>query len=411
MRKKTKNIIDSSSVLEAHGLQGNVVKNVKVLGQVSRNGRYYPIEVMQKALPKYNGVVVNLDHKPNEPRSVLERFGRIINPRLEADGIYGDLEYNTGHAWAKAFEYFVEYQPDAIGLSHAAIAKTKMDHKSGQEVVEDITELDSVDIVHSAATNKNLFESYNLIMESLMKKKKVSEATLVMPGKHVHVPEEEKGGLMEPQLGGQVLGEDDGEDEKPEAELGGKEVGEEKEFDSYEAYCDHMKKEMHNIMKNHEGDHDTAVEKMMELMMPKDMDMKADEGAVPDDVMGLDEAEDETKDDDDAKKKAEESIRHSKKVGFKLLLEELDSYRVRERHVKNVIKIKDYCKKAGLADKLVTEAFIDVLESVPESKWKKLVEDRKSIVAVSKQPISFGADVTQGHKQLTVDELVKALRS
>lgn len=410
MRKKTKNIIDASSVLEASGLSGNVVKNVKVLGHESRNGRYYPQEVMAKALSKYDGIVVNLDHKPNEPRSVLERFGRIVNPRLEADGIYGDLEYNVGHTWAKAFEYFVEYQPDAIGLSHAAIAKTKMDHKTGQEIVEDITELDSVDIVHSAATNKNLFESYNLIMESLMKKKKVNEATLVMPGKHVHIPEEEKGGLMEPKLGNQVVGENDEKDEKPESELGGKEVGEEEEFESYEAYCDHMKKEMHNIMKSHEGDHDTAVEKMMELMMPKDLDMKAEEGSVPDDVMGLDEAE-EPEDDEKEKKKAEESIRTSKKVGFKLLLEELDSYRVRENHVKNVLKIKDYCKKAGLEDKLVTEAFIDVLESVPEAKWKKLVEDRKNIVAKSKQPISFGADVTQGHKQLTVDELVKALRS
>jgi hypothetical protein len=146
---------------------------------------------------------------------------------------------------------------------------------------------------------------------------------------------------------------------------------------------------------------------MMELMMPKDMDMKA-EGAVPKEVMGLDESEDSDVDD---KVKAEESIRKSNKLGFKLILEELDSYRVREKHVQNVIRIKDYCKKAGLADKLVTEAFVDVLESVPESKWQKLVEDRKSIVATSKQPISFGADVAQNHKQLTVDELVKALRS
>lgn len=396
MRKKTKNIIDSTPVLEARELKGNLVKNVKVLGQRSRNGRYYPLDVMQKALSKYDGIVVNLDHKPNEPRSVLERFGRIINPRLEPDGIYGDLEFNTGHAWAGAFEYFVQNQPDAIGLSHAAIAKTRMDHKTGEEIVEDITELDSVDIVHSAATNKNLFESYNLIMESLMKKKN-EEATLVMPGKHVNVPEE---GLMEPKLGGQVIGE--GDCEEPEVK-----ESEEKEFESYEAYCDNMKKEMHNILKSHEGNHDMAVEKMMELMMPKDMDMKA-EGAVPKEVMGLDESEDSDVDD---KVKAEESIRKSNKLGFKLILEELDSYRVRERHVQNVIKIKDYCKKAGLVDKIVTEAFVDVLESVPESKWQKLVEDRKSIVATSKQPISFGADVAQNHKQLTVDELVKALRS
>ena len=250
MRKKTKTIIDSTPVLEARELKGNLVKNVKVLGQRSRNGRYYPLDVMQKALSKYDGIVVNLDHKPNEPRSVLERFGRIINPRLESDGIYGDLEFNTGHAWAGAFEYFVQNQPDAIGLSHAAIAKTRMDHKTGEEIVEDITELDSVDIVHSAATNKNLFESYNLIMESIMKKKN-EEATLVMPGKHVNVPEE---GLMEPKLGGQVIGE--GDCEEPEVK-----ESEEKEFESYEAYCDNMKKEMQS---HHEG-HDYGARVYLEI--------------------------------------------------------------------------------------------------------------------------------------------------
>ena len=122
------------------------------------------------------------------------------------------------------------------------------------------------------------------------------------------------------------------------------------------------------------------------------------------------EAEDHDADDADDKVKAEESIRKSSKVGYKMLLEELDAYRTRDAHQALLGRVNEFCRKAGLADRLVTEAFVDVLASVPETKWAKLVEDRKSI-ATSKGPISVSTDSLASHTKLTVDGLMKALRS
>lgn len=415
MKKKIHPVVESVSCLESSKADGNVIRNVKCLGIYSKNGRVYPLEVMRKALPKYEGVVVNLDHKPNEPRSVLERFGKIVNVRMGDDGIYGDLEYNPHHSYAKAFEYFAENQPDIIGLSHAAIAKTKLDHRSGVETVEDITELESVDLVANAATNKTLFESYTQILESMMKKpgkkkldeqtapaaevheaevvqeevvaeaEKVEEATLVLPGKHVYVPES----MMD------------------------------KEYESYESFCKEMKEAILGVMKSDLSEEEKA-DHCMALMAPKKKEEAEEkpaeqtEEAIQKDVLMLDSEEKHESDDADAddkvtKQKAEESIRKSDKLGFKLLLEELDAYRTRDAHERQVAKIMDFCKAAGLAEKLVTEAFIDVLAAVPEAKWKSLVEDRKNVSTNYKNPVSFSSDA--GRKELTVDELVKQLRS
>lgn len=411
MKRKSKPINDDVLLLEEKSLHsGNTVKSVKILGIYSRNGRVYPLNVMRDALSKYEGVVVNLDHKPNEPRSVMDRFGKLENCRMGEDGIYGDLVYNPEHPYAKAFEYFVNNQPTAIGLSHAAIARTKMD-RIGNETVEEITDLESVDLVAVPATNRNLFESYNLIMESMMSKdeKKVDkkeEAEVSLPLKRKYVPEEEKDDKKEEAMA-------DKKNLPHVSEKSYKEAIEEmadKEYESYEAYCKDMKEAV-NALLGSELSHDDKLENIMGLLAPKhegedaDSDDKKEEGKAP---MVFDEAKDCKCDD---KVKAEESIRKSASLGHKLLLEELDAYRTRDKELQTVAKIRDFCAKSGLDEKLVTETFVETLKSVSESKWETLVSDRKNIASTSKLPISFAGEVAANQKPLTVDELVKKLRS
>ena len=146
-----------------------VVSGVKVLGIESKNGRKYPIEVMRKALEKYEGAIVNIDHPAgSEPRSYEDRFGRLTNARIEADGIYADLAYNPKHPLAEGFQWWVKNDPKAIGLSHNAQAKTKM-NTEGVEEIEEIVKVDSVDLVAEPATTAGL-------MECVMKAKKIEEA-------------------------------------------------------------------------------------------------------------------------------------------------------------------------------------------------------------------------------------------
>lgn len=145
-----------------------IIKGVKVLGVESKNGRKYPVEVMRKALEKYDGAMVNIDHpKGDEPRSYEDRFGRLVNPRLEADGIYADLSYNPKHPLAEGFAWWAANDPSAVGLSHNAQARTKL-NREGVEEIEEIVEVTSVDLVAEPATTAGL-------MECVMRVKRVSE--------------------------------------------------------------------------------------------------------------------------------------------------------------------------------------------------------------------------------------------
>ena len=322
----------------------------------------------------------------------MDRFGQIVNVRLEENGIYGDMVYNPAHPYAPAFKYFVDNQPDALGISHAAICKTKME-RDGTELVQEIVELESADLVATAATNKNIFESYTRILESVMKKN--TEAELVMPGKKVYVPE-----AMADDKNLPHVSEDYDKDmmEAVGSIIGGSMSHEEKCKNVMGLFKKHEEKD-----KKEEAASDAIP--VDEAKADKDDDKKHEEKDKDDDKKH------EEKDPADEKKKAEESVRSSVDVGLKLLLEELDLYRTKEKQVKLQEKIVAFCSDAGLDKKLVTEAFIDVLSSVPETKWKALCEDRKSVSFTRKNPVSFSAEVASGHKELTVDELVKKLRS
>lgn len=396
MRKKSKRLAEAMTCLQEAVSSGNVVRNVKVLGVRSKNNREYPLEVMERALPMYDGVIVNLDHPSHDkPRSVKDVFGKIVNPRMTREGIVGDLVYNSDHEYAPAFEWFAKNQPESVGLSHEAIAKTRMDYKTGTEIVEQIVELDAVSLVANPATNpKGLFESYTRIMESEMaklKKQDVSpgmceespamvppglnvEATLVEPGKRVHVPEEEYG--------------------------------------TFEEFRSAMKERVRQCM-SEEMDMEEKLEKIISTLVPNDLheEMDGHDAEKKDEMDDAHMVAKESEDDDaDDKVKAEESIRKSDKVGYKLLLEELDAYRQRDAHNSLLNRVGEFCRKAGLPDRLVTEAFVDALASVPENKWAKLVEDRKAISS-SKGPISVSGETLASKTALTVDGLMAALRS
>jgi len=387
MRNKKKHISESIVCLEEAQIDNNIIKNVKVLGINSKNGRVYPLDVMRKALSKYEGAIVALDHPSHDkPRSVQDVFGRIRNPRMTETGIVGDMEYNDQHPYAKAFQYFIKKDPSAIGLSHEAVARTKMDHKTGTEIVEDIVEVEAVSLVANPATNpKGLFESIIKIMENInMEKdedlKAVSEVTVVEPGAKKHVPETD---------------DHDADDKKHEAE---------KEYESVEAFMGDMHNKMKEIMSS-EMDDDAKCEAISSLFVPTGMDLKSEE-LDKKDVVKYEEPED----DHEKKKAAESYLRNTDKVGVKLLIEELDRYRVREQQEKLVAKIHETCKKAGLDQNLITEAFVEVLAAVPENKWQNLINDRKSIAVVSRSPISVSASAIQGSQNLTVEQLMAQLR-
>lgn len=139
-----------------------VIKHVKLIGPISRNGRVYPPEVLKKAAPLYEGATVYQGHPSdaNQRRSSTygEGMGLVRSPAFEGDSLYGDVHLNPEHPRSKQAIWDAK-NSTKVGLSHHAdLITTKRD---GKVYVESIEAVHSVDIVNRPATTKNFFESEN----------------------------------------------------------------------------------------------------------------------------------------------------------------------------------------------------------------------------------------------------------
>jgi hypothetical protein len=141
-------------------LDRQTIRGVKVCGLVSRSGRRYPVEVLQEALPLYQGAPLNDSHlRTGEKfRGYSDRMGWIENPRLEADGIYADVRYNPEHGKAKSLVWWAQNNPRAVGLSHD-ITFEKDFGPQGEIIVRKIHSVIGVDLVADPNTNDGLREA------------------------------------------------------------------------------------------------------------------------------------------------------------------------------------------------------------------------------------------------------------
>jgi hypothetical protein len=154
-----------------------VLKGVKLLGLTSRNGRVYREEALARAATLYEGAKVNVNHAkggPLAPRDYQDRFGRIRHVEYRpGEGLFGELHFNPKHPLSEQLLWDAEHAPEQVGFSHNVLARTS--HDGTQTVVEEITKVDSVDLVADPATTRGLFEQtkVDLVNEVLL-----AEATL-----------------------------------------------------------------------------------------------------------------------------------------------------------------------------------------------------------------------------------------
>jgi hypothetical protein len=138
------------------------LNNCKLLGWQSRNGRRYKPEAAQRAIKKYDGTQVVLDHQKRseagEDRSVRDIIGVIRNPRVESDGVYGSIDLlKTSEHYNRVIEFAQKF-PKSVGFSHEADGESFRDN-DGTEVIESITSVFAVALVSSPATTNGIFES------------------------------------------------------------------------------------------------------------------------------------------------------------------------------------------------------------------------------------------------------------
>src|SRR4051812_42113566 len=84
--------LESSPTVDA---ANGVLRGVKLLGLVSKNGRRYEADGLRRAVGLYEGRHINVNHpkrnESGEDRQFEAWVGVSRNPEFRPDGIYGDV--------------------------------------------------------------------------------------------------------------------------------------------------------------------------------------------------------------------------------------------------------------------------------------------------------------------------------
>jgi len=92
-------------------------------------------------------------------RDVNDGLGKLLNPKLTAEGVFADLHCLTTHPMWERVAEAAEKMPDAFALSINAWGKGEIE--DGWFVINDLpaASFQSVDLVRNGGTNRSLFES------------------------------------------------------------------------------------------------------------------------------------------------------------------------------------------------------------------------------------------------------------
>lgn len=159
-----------------------VIRDVRIIGYESRNGRVYSREALRRAKSLYEGKQVNFDHPPrtdpDRERSITDRAGWLENVREVDGGLTGDLHLLTSDPRAGKILEAAEKRPDLFGLSHNADGRST--RRDGKVIVEEITAVRSVDIVSDPATTRGLYESVDTSAPYSMKNAELRRKALAI---------------------------------------------------------------------------------------------------------------------------------------------------------------------------------------------------------------------------------------
>ncbi len=151
---------DSRGVSLRIDREEGVLWGVKLIGLHSRNGRRYREAALVQAASLYEDAKVNVNHPkdgPLAPRDYQDRIGVIRDVEFRAgEGLFGNLHFNPKHALAEQLAWDAEHNPRNVGFSHNVQAKLSRTEEG--TFVEEITRVQSVDLVADPAATEGLFE-------------------------------------------------------------------------------------------------------------------------------------------------------------------------------------------------------------------------------------------------------------
>lgn len=141
--------------------QAGVLRGLKILGNVSGNGREYPAATIERAARIYEGRPSNANHnrKRGEDADVNNRLGVWIKTYVENGELYGDFAYLKSHPLsARLVEAARRPELNRVfGFSHDARGRER--REGGKAIIEAIDEVKSIDLVSDPASVSGLYES------------------------------------------------------------------------------------------------------------------------------------------------------------------------------------------------------------------------------------------------------------
>ena len=161
MSEPLQEFVDSGSHKLRVDRAAGVIRGVKLLGLMSRNGRRYRENALVDAVGLYEGAKVNINHPkghPLSPRDYQDRLGVVRGVEFRpTEGLFGELHFNPKHALSEQLVWDAENAPQNVGMSHNVLARTS---RNGNEtIIEAITKVQSIDLVADPATTSGLYEN------------------------------------------------------------------------------------------------------------------------------------------------------------------------------------------------------------------------------------------------------------
>jgi hypothetical protein len=151
---------DSRGVTLRVDRAAGVLRGVKLIGLQSLNGRRYLPAALTAAVGLYEGAKVNVNHPkdgPLAPRDYRDRLGVVRQVEFRADeGLFANLHFNPKHPLAEQLAWDAEHNPQNVGFSHNVVAR--LAREGAASIVEQITHVQSVDLVADPASTRGLFE-------------------------------------------------------------------------------------------------------------------------------------------------------------------------------------------------------------------------------------------------------------
>lgn len=160
MTENLQEFVDSHGVAVRVDRDRGVLSGVKLIGLQSRNGRHYRESALEQAKALYEEAKVNVNHSkegPLTPRDYQDRLGVIRSVKFrKGEGLFGNLHFNPKHPLAEQLTWDAEHNPRNVGFSHNVLAR--LSREENKVVVEQITQVQSVDLVADPAATRGLFE-------------------------------------------------------------------------------------------------------------------------------------------------------------------------------------------------------------------------------------------------------------